>query len=102
MSGSIVLLFLTGLVLFDSATPLLPGAFQFDADESIDGVHAERSRVRPPSATSERRPAVRTASVTAALAPRPPRAFARPTVDRGHRPRRLGDGSASPAPSDDH
>jgi hypothetical protein len=91
-------------VCLDFANPLMPGAVTFDADESVEGVRAERSRadgeaaaVVPVPAAEHLRPAP---VVGVAARPRPGLDLARAhlVMQRPTRPR-----AADPAPpGDDH
>ncbi|MBI4609305.1 MAG: hypothetical protein HY726_09860 [Candidatus Rokubacteria bacterium] len=38
--------FLAWLLLFDVSTPLLPGAYQFDPDDSVEALRARSSQMR--------------------------------------------------------
>jgi hypothetical protein len=89
--------------LFDVGTPLLPGAFQFDGDQSAESRVARAQRAPAPAAarplrtTPDLMPFTAIARVTS---PRPP-APARAVAVAG--PRRLPGLDREPAPSsDDH
>jgi hypothetical protein len=96
-------LLLIGRLLIDVGTPLLPGAFQFDADQSADSrvVRAQRAPAplteRPLGPTPDLRPMTAIARVTR---PRPSApAHAAPIIGS----HRLPDLDRDPAPSsDDH
>ena len=88
----------------DFSTPMLPGAFSFDPDDSVDGSYAGQTRQdvteqSPRDAASTARALdPRPVGVVAAKSPRLVRVAGPPThVSRSHL-----DGRATPAPDDDH
>ena len=87
-------------VALDLSNPFMPGAFLFDAEESVEGVHAERSRPHLIAAGgSAPAPRVQTDDVVA-QPPRPPAPMGRRRFDA---PRAAHIPAADPPPpTDDH
>jgi len=99
-----LVLFLACLLAFDAATPLLPGAFRFDADESVDAVRRVpvRTGLVTPSLSGAPRPTVALSTSTPVLRPSSRRLDG---VMAGHRPPRAtvsSERGRSPSSPDDH
>lgn len=88
----------------DFSTPMLPGAFSFDPDDSVDGSYAGQTRQdateqSPRDATPTARALDPRPGVVVAKSPRLVRVAGPPThVSRSH----LDGRRATPAPGDDH
>jgi hypothetical protein len=100
---SLWVLIVVARLLFDVGTPLLPGAFQFDGDQSAESRVARAQRAPAPAAARPLRPTpdlTPFTTVTRVASPRPS-APAHATAITG--PRRLPGLDRGPAPSsDDH
>jgi hypothetical protein len=101
--SSLWVLIIVGRLLLDVGTPLLPGAFQFDGDQSAESRVARAQRAPAPAATRPQRPTPDPTPFTAITRLTSPRPMAPAHVIAISGPRRLPRLDRDPAPSsDDH
>jgi hypothetical protein len=100
---SLWVLIIVGRLLFDVGTPRLPGAFQFDGDQSAESRVARAQRAPAPAANRPQRPTLDPMPFAASTRLTSPRPTAPAHVIAISGPRRLPGLDRDPAPaSDDH
>jgi hypothetical protein len=78
------MLFLVCYLAADFANPLMPGAVNFDANESVDGVRVERGRSEAPALVAIVPPSPSGVTVAVALEPREAYTARLPRGPRAH------------------